>query len=240
MPASQQDIDDLFALARVEWNKAEEVVKSAEQICGEAVVPSIKEFRYAGRRVIDALHEMGNGNDLDVTLGLLKDAIFNCHCARHDAIDVATAVIASNLSIVVDKIGYEHILKAFPRFADLRKSLNVVRSKIRQSRGNRTERDTIYAAIHDADLPALAALYDDFQAAEDIMKSLARRERRNDQFKNVTTVVSIMVAIAACTFTGYNATKKPASKTVEAVSATKIDVPTPITPIKLPVVSKEN
>src|ERR1700730_11122379 len=37
-----------------EWNKAEGDIKTAEMVVHSIVIPSIKELRYAGRRVIDA------------------------------------------------------------------------------------------------------------------------------------------------------------------------------------------
>ena len=200
MPLTHDEVNALFAEVSEEWNQAEEIVKAAEQICSEAVFPSIKEFRYAGRRLIDSFGEMANGNDRAVIEGFVKDAVFNCHCARHDAIDVATATIASNLEIVVSKIGYDIVLKAFPEFADLRRRLAEVRGKIRQSRVNRTDRNVIYQTIHNVDLPALASLYDQFQGAEDIMKSLASRERGERLFLRVTTVVAIIVAIVSATW----------------------------------------
>jgi len=111
MPATIEEITALFANARQEWNTAEETVKAAEQICGDAVIPSVKEFRYAGRRLIDAFEAL-EGGDLPKANGFLQDAVFNCHCARHDAIDVSVAIIASNLSVAIKKIGYRNILNA--------------------------------------------------------------------------------------------------------------------------------
>lgn len=197
MALNQEELNALFAEVRDEWNQEEEVVKSAEQICSEAVFPSIKELRYAGRRLVDSFHEMANGNDEAAIRGYVKDAVFNCHCARHDAIDVATATIASNLELVVRKIGYDHVLKAFPEFVDLRDRLGRVRAQIRQSRSNRTERDEIYQAIHDVDLPALATLYEKFQSAEDVMKSLAGKERIGRLFLWITTGISVVVAVGS-------------------------------------------
>ena len=199
MAATKDDIDALLRTLSEEWNKAEVVVKSAEQICGEPIVPSIKELRYAGRRLVDASHGE-TAKDLDAVQGLLKDAVFNCHCARHDAIDVATAVIADNLNVAVKKVGYEHILKAYPEFATLRKELSTIRAKIRSSRENRTQRDAIYESIHDVDLPKIAGSYDGFHSAEDIMKSLARGQRRGDLFKNALTICSLLIAAGSLFF----------------------------------------
>ena len=200
MAITQDELNALFADARNEWNRAELIVKTAEQVCGDAVIPSIKELRYAGRRFVDTFDELANGSDLTVAKGYVQDAIFNCHCARHDAIDVSTAIIASNLNIAVQKIGYRHILEAFPRFAELRGQLTAIRTKIRASRANRTDRDAIYEAIHAGDFPALAALYEEYLGAEDIMKSLAKGARWREVFYVITTAGSLVVAVCAIVF----------------------------------------
>jgi hypothetical protein len=195
MPHTLEEINALFAELRVEWNASEALVKSAEQVCGDAIIPSIKEFRYAGRRVVDAFATFSGGTDLIKAKAFIQDAIFNCHCARHDAIDVATGIMASTMEVAVKKIGYQHILAAFPKFADLRRHLSAVRIRIRASRGDRENRDAIYQAVHEAEFPALMALYEEFQGAEDLMKSLARRERIELTFTRGTTVISVVAAL---------------------------------------------
>jgi hypothetical protein len=207
MKHTLEEINARFAELRVEWNASEELVKSAEQVCGDAVIPSIKEFRYAGRRIVDAFHEMASGGDLMKADAFIQDAIFNCHCARHDAIDVASGIIASNLAVAVDKIGYQHILAVFQDFAELRRILSSIRGKIRNSRANRTDRDAIYLTIHKTEFPRLIELYDEYQSAEDIMRSLARSQRREIVFLRATTVFALVVATASCIFSGYEALK---------------------------------
>jgi len=197
MAHTLDEINALFANLRVEWDASEKLVKSAEQVCGDAVIPSIKEFRYAGRRLVDAFHALAETGDLNKANDFVQDAIFNCHCARHDAIDVATGIMASNMDVAVQKIGYVHILAAFPNFAELRRSLNEVRDKIRISRGKRSDRDAIYLTVHDTDFPGLLRLYDDYNAAEDLMKALARNSRLEILFSRTATALSILVAIAA-------------------------------------------
>jgi hypothetical protein len=53
--------DDHLALLRAiqdEWNRAETDIKTAELVVNNIVIPSVKELRYAGRRIVDALAEM--------------------------------------------------------------------------------------------------------------------------------------------------------------------------------------
>jgi hypothetical protein len=209
MPTTQEEVDALFDTLRAEWNTSEGLVKTAEQVCGEAVIPSIKEFRYAGRRVVEALHESAKGGDLAKAKDFVQDAIFNCHRARHDAIDAATAIMAATLLVAVNKIGYQHILTAFPDFAKLRKELSAVRGKIRLSRENRDDRDAIYISLNSTDFPALMVLYEDYQNAEDIMRSLARNQRREILFLRVTTGLAVAAAVISATVNVYQATHPP-------------------------------
>lgn len=46
-----------------EWNKSEEAIKAAEQVNGRVILPAVKELRYAGRRIVEALHLIGAGDD---------------------------------------------------------------------------------------------------------------------------------------------------------------------------------
>ena len=160
-----------------EWNKAEEDIKRAEQVCDEVVIPSIMELRYAGRRLAQALELISkNGPTADIEK-LLSDAAFNCHRARHDAIDAATAQIARVLKIAVTKLRYSVILQAFPQFPQLYSHLNILREKIVVTRGSATARDHIYEAVEAGDFPALLRLFKEFQGCEPMMKRMARSER---------------------------------------------------------------
>jgi hypothetical protein len=166
-------------IARIcrEWNKAEEDIKLAEQVCAKVVLPSVKELRYAGRRIVEALNEIGNNGDQKRIRNLFQDAEFDCHRARHDAIDAATSNIAQDLDIAVRKLGYNAILPAFQKFTELRKKLNAVREKIAKSRGAREKREEIYSSIEDQEFPYIVSLFREFQENEEIMKGLARKQR---------------------------------------------------------------
>lgn len=184
---------DRIARIRAEWDRAEEDIKIAEQVCNKVVWPSVKELRYAGRRVIDALHAMNNGLPTEQINNLLQDAEFDCHRARHDAIDAATATIAIRLELAHDKLGYDAVLRAFPQLPALRAKLNAVMQRIRESRGDRGNREKIYAAIEAENLSDIVLLYNAFTESEDIMKDLAKRQRRDK-------IVYITIGVAGAVF----------------------------------------
>jgi hypothetical protein len=101
-----------------EWDSAEEAIKLAEQVNQKVVFPSIKELRYAGRRLVEALSLINSEGPDDEISALFNDAQFNCLRARHDAIDVATAKIALDLETALKKLGPKAILETFPKFSD--------------------------------------------------------------------------------------------------------------------------
>jgi hypothetical protein len=167
----------LYAAICDEWNKAEEDVKRAEQVCDEVIIPSIMELRYAGRRLAQALEIISKSGSPAEVEKLLHDARFNCHRARHDAIDASTTQIARTLKIAVKRLKYKVILAAFPTFPSLFGRLQDVRIKIVTTRGSATTRDDIYEAVETSDFPTLLALFGEFQKCEPMMISMAKRER---------------------------------------------------------------
>lgn len=183
-----------------EWNQAEEDIKLAEQVCTDIVVPAIKELRYGGRRLVDMIHLiLTDGTQEDIN-ALLSDATFDCHRARHDAIDAATAKISLDLDIMVRKLKHEPILAAYPEFPKLLSSLSTVREKIALSRSNREDRIAIYAVIEVTDLPILITAYNDLRQSEPMMKALARRNRWRDFFGFwgfIVGVVGLIFAVIA-------------------------------------------
>lgn len=166
-----------FARICEEWDRAEVDIKLAEQVCHKVVFPSIKELRYAGRRVVEALNKV-NGGDADNSIdNLLQDAEFDCHRARHDAIDAATAKIALDIEIAAKKLGYDAVLKAFPDFPKINSTLNIIREKIKESRGNRENREAIYSVIEATDFEEIVGQFRKFQAQESVMRGIAKKQR---------------------------------------------------------------
>lgn len=161
-----------------QWNKAEEDVKLAEQVTHKVVFPAINELRYAGRRIIEALVMASeHGPEEDVNK-LFQDAEFDCLRARHDAIDAASSKIALDLEIASRKLGFKAILEALPDFVKLYGSLDKIREEIKKSRGNRNNRENIYAVIEVEDFDSMVKGYNEFKRSEPIMKQLAARDRR--------------------------------------------------------------
>jgi len=192
--------DHLAILAEIqsEWNRAEEDIKTAEMVVNKIVLPSVKELRYGGRRIIDALMEITNNpnnSNQEKIRGFLEDARFDCHRARHDAIDAATAKIASDLAIMVEKLGYDAILPAYPNFASLYQELTKFRARIQASRGKRDNRESIYSVIEAADFPALVASFNAMRVHEPVMIALAKKARRTHFYAKRALICGIFAVV---------------------------------------------
>ncbi len=178
-----------------EWDKAERDIKLAEQISGKVVLPSINELRYAGRRVVEVIKLIGSEGDIIEIEAKLRDARFDCHRARHDAIDAGTAKIAADLEIMSKKLGYGPILKVFPALGQLHRDLDHVRSQIAASRNNTENRAQIYEELEDDAFPKIVTSFRALQSNEQIIRGYARGERRHTLLLTFVGIIELIVAI---------------------------------------------
>jgi len=162
-----------------EWNKAEKAIKHAENVDGEVVNPAIFELRYAGRRFVEA--HAKRISEMDMALSLLRDAKFDCHRARHDAIDAATSKMTGDLSAAVEFLSAKIVTQNFSEFTEFYGDLLSVRERIAESRENRENRDAIYESIQSVDLDRLVTLYNRFRACEPLLIETANAESRAER-----------------------------------------------------------
>jgi len=167
--------DELISDIRKEWNKAEKAIKHAESIDGEVTNPSVFELRYAGRRLIEALD--CRGQDEARSIALLRDALFDCHRARHDAIDAATSKMAGDLGVATEYLSATVLMQNFPDFSEFYAEMLTVRTLIAESRENRDNRDKIYETIETSKLDRLVDLYGRFRACEPLMLKAMEQEK---------------------------------------------------------------
>lgn len=188
------DFADKLKEIRAEWDKAEGSIKIAEQINNQVVFPAVKELRYAGRRIVDALANCATTGDEGAIRALLDDALFDCYRARHDAIDAAISKISTHLDAVTSKLGYSALTVGFPDFGQLYEELGKAQEVIASSRGVRGDRDKLYVAIESVNMPPLVALYRKFKSSEPVMRGLAREERF---WKVITIGSATIISLAA-------------------------------------------
>lgn len=154
-----------------EWNRAERAIKIAEQVIGEDPFPSIKELRYAGRRIVEAFLAIEDAEGAK-SVAMLQDAYFDCLRAKHDAMDVAINEIAGRIRLSQEDLGVHVVLQAFPEFPKLLQLLVDFENNIADSRENRADRDATYENIQE-NFDSTLKLYDKFKVCEELMKNLA-------------------------------------------------------------------
>lgn len=188
-----EDFDELVKSVASEWNKAEKAIKHAENVDGEVVNPAIFELRYSGRRLVEALAV--KDDDPTKAIALLRDAKFDCHRARHDAIDAATSKMAGDLNAAVEYLPASIVMQDFSEFSEFYGDLLNVREKIAESREDRENRDKIYDSIQATDLDRLVTLYNRFRACEPLMIQTAEKEHRTERLNKIFGWGGIVVGI---------------------------------------------
>lgn len=194
------DFRTLLECIHDEWNRAEADIKQAEQVCAEVIQPAINELRYGGRRLIDAIGMANTGGDRVLIEALLNDAKFDCHRARHDAVDAATSKIAIDLDIYAKRLGIDVVLQTFPDYPALFVEMEAVRTKIVASRQDRQSREKIYSTIESVDFPALVSSYKRFIASEPIMRELAATQRKGKAWSWAFGIIGVMSLIVSVIF----------------------------------------
>jgi hypothetical protein len=191
---AQKDFETKVSEIVSEWNKAEESIKIAEQIGHKVVFPAVKELRYAGRRIVDAIDAKAKGEPKKA-LEYLVDAHFNCFRSRHDAIDATISTIAIELETITKKIGHSATIQAYPNFHKLNAAIIQAHTLVVSSRGKRDSREEVYGTVRGIPFTEIVRDFREFKANYKVMKSLARRERWSKVgfwIMLVLTILSVM------------------------------------------------
>jgi hypothetical protein len=195
-----EEFKDTLAAIAEEWNAAERDIKLGEQVNRKVVFPAIKELRYAGRRLADAMVVIVNGGTDEQIHDLLVDARFNCHCARHDVIDAATLKMAIDLDLMLEKLGHEAALFAFPKFPDLYKNIQDAQALIAAAREKRENRQEIYAEIEATKFGDLVDMFNGLKASEPLMKRIATKTKSQRYIAYALAGSSIVLSLILWTF----------------------------------------
>jgi hypothetical protein len=196
MELTADQVDRLERLSSA-WADAEKAIKIADQVVGDVIIPAIKELRYAGRKQAKCMHNYLTSTNLVEADRWLEDAINDCHRARHDATDAATAYIARRLEHVIDELGTEAVREHFAEYSDLRGMLSAIRSKVANARHDHNGRNDIYAVIELDELPKIMELYEKLLANEPYMQDKRLNSWMLKQGINFGWLVASVIAILA-------------------------------------------
>jgi hypothetical protein len=135
------------------WNTLEHKLKRTEQLTEGVVQAAINELRYAGRRVVDAwlVLEKPDPTDADFQEAFELLVVANQYMsnADHDAMDAVTAFLASTIHRLASEIGMDGLARLYPDAKRLDAAIQDAEVKRASSRGDRTQRDAIYASLYE-------------------------------------------------------------------------------------------
>ncbi len=189
-----------------QWNNAESYVKKVERLRrGLVVGASINEFRYAGRRLVEAyaLVKTAENNPADraASLDLLREVRNFCFRAQHDAIDAAVTYIDQALAKLEDEFGPDLLHEKFLHYMEMKASLQEISLLMEQSRGDRTLRDVLYQGMRDDLVPTLIDRHRELESSTAVLEAAytrrVRLERRESRRYWITVGVAAVAALAA-------------------------------------------
>jgi hypothetical protein len=194
-----------------QWNIAERRIKRAEQVReNEIVSTAIYELRYAGRKIMDAIHLAttedwrNNGEIRGRIRSYLDDATEDCVKAKHDAIDSMIDFVTTWLYTQERKLGFGTLQRFYPNYLTITATLANIQDLVEESRGNRTNRrDSLYDEIENSGYTDVIQFY--FQVRQSLaqvetqLENEARREARIRMRERVVLgvgIVEILVGVA--------------------------------------------
>ncbi len=186
----------LYEIYLDDWMRAEEVLKLVERLKNEAFIPSIKELRYASRRVVEAqnlfrLHGV-NASEKEIHTHLVE-AIENCRKARHDALDSAVNFTQDQLDKLINAVGLDTVAAGFPGYLKLKPKLREVSQLIIQSRKDRVQLDDKYEKIKRDHLEEIVNLYVEMETSFAVIAAIETRRRK--EFWKAVIVGGVIVGL---------------------------------------------
>ena len=202
------DQDVLAALTAIEaqWNAAESYVKHVERLRrGRVVGASINEFRYAGRRLVEAYSIVRQRPDdpeaRSRALELLREVKHFCLRAQHDAIDGAVTYVDQALDKLEREFGADLLHEKFPKYLSMKQALQEISGIMATSRGDREARDRLYSDMRQGLVDNLIQDHLELETSREVLEAAytnrVRREKRESWRFWLTIIVGMLAAIAA-------------------------------------------
>lgn len=190
------------------WNRVESLLKLAELIRGEALIPAINELRYAGRSIVSVVGSLGEGTSIESSSEAIREiehADFHLRLARMDAIDSIILFVSEACDSMISDAGMGQFLKMSPEAETLLHLLRNAKRAIVESRaatvgGKEAElkRDGIYQDLEVSLVPQILELYiqvrKEFQGISYRQRAKKSRERYLLLFTSFAIAVIIGVA----------------------------------------------
>jgi len=167
-----------------EWDKAEKLIKEAERARAQVVMASVNELRYAGRRLVDALHLQEKAK-VDPTAKsdfdrYISEVLAFSHRAQHDAVDAIVLFLQKAIEKYENEFGISLLIEKYPRILDIKASISQADSLIIASRKDRMSRIEEYDKLAADHCPALLEHYQHLMANKDVLTELVNAKKLSE------------------------------------------------------------
>lgn len=180
-----------------EWNQTEQIIKLSEMVTGKAILPAIRELRYAGRRAVTTFSAMvslnGKDEDFERHKRELEDALLHVYRARRDATDAAIVIIGLEVEGLREKYGAREIQQVYPAFRELTLLVRDAQIGISEARRNLETRADNYRGLERNLLPKLVEMLTELKLSEFELK----RKTHNFNIQYVAAVIATLLGVAA-------------------------------------------
>jgi hypothetical protein len=176
---------ELYQQIIYRWNRCEDLLKKAERLRGEVVMPAVNELRYAGRRIVDALCAINSDKPDEIRFAEAKkyanEAFMFCMRAEHDCVD--SIILYAHIMIDQYESQYDAIMlrQVCPSLTSYRQHKRRIDDLVAASREDRDSRDSKYQEIIDNHLDDMIDIAYDLQGSEDLIKEASRKRLASEE-----------------------------------------------------------
>lgn len=194
-------VEDMLARIAAEWDKAERLIKSAERVRAQVVIASVNELRYAGRRLVDALHisekartDPSAKEEFD---SYVSDALLFAARAQHDAVDAIVLFLQKAVEKYEAEFGLSLLAEKYPRIFDIKASIAQADTLIIASRSDRMKRAAEYDILASDHCPTLLDHYQHLVANEQVLLELVRAKGHTERREKSNFSIIVWITIGA-------------------------------------------
>ena len=184
--------DERIDIAIAFWDETEGMIKRAEHINHQMIVPAVSELRYAGRKLIDYLSALRGGLDDQTINSHLDDFTQCCIRARHDAIDAIISYAIEYLERMEDEAGADTISAEFPLYLKYKMDLRKVVDLIISSRQDRSQRNEIYAEVRKT---YVDKIIDNFYKLDSLKSEIFIKKAKSDKKQYIASLVMALALV---------------------------------------------
>jgi hypothetical protein len=177
------------------WNDVERRIKQIEMLRREAVLATVNELRYTGRKIADALVLMAEGKEaadaeVERELIIAENYLTN---ADHDLTDSAIMFVDLRIQRTSQFHRKKKILRCIPKFSEAEALLKDAKTIVAESRANRQDRQKVYQRLASDHVPKLIQFHEELTSHPELSIPDGPIQRR----LQITTIFAFIAMVAA-------------------------------------------